>query len=220
MRIDIIFDTICPWCFIGKRRLEEMLARRPHLNAEIFWHAFLLNPDMPAEGVEYDEYIKRKFGDELRSQRLYSAIHQAGKTVDLEFDFTHVKRMPNTIDSHRLVRYAARSDQASEMVEILYQNYFIAGRDIGNRSVLIDIGTDIGFDAETLREYLYSDKDIADIHEQNPRSHRLGISGVPAFIFESQFSISGAQDPSILERMLNIAEEKQREYVEAGVQSV
>ncbi len=220
MRIDIIFDTICPWCFIGKRRLEEMLAQRPELNAEIYWHAFLLNPDMPAEGIEYDEYMRKKFGDTLRSQRLYAAINQAGLTVGLDFDFSHVNRMPNTVDSHRLVRFAARSDRASEMVELLYQNYFMVGRDIGNRSVLIDIGSDMGFNDTALREYLYSDEDIADIHEQNPRSHRLGISGVPAFIFEQQFSISGAQDPTILERMLNIAEEKQREFFEAGIQSV
>ena len=96
----------------------------------------------------------------------------------------------------------------------------MTGRDIGNRSVLIEIGASIGFDDQSLRDYLYSDEDIADILEQNPRSHRLGISGVPAFIFEREFSISGAQDPNVLERMLNVAEEKQREFFESGVQSV
>ena len=220
MRIDIIFDTICPWCYIGKRRLEEMLDRRPNLNAEIFWHAFLLNPDMPPEGIDFEDYMHKKFGGELRSQRLYSAIDQAGKSVGIEFDFNQVKRTPNTVDSHRLVRFAARENRASEMVETLYQNYFMTGRDIGNRSVLIEIGASIGFDDQSLRDYLYSDEDIADILEQNPRSNRLGISGVPAFIFEREFSISGAQDPNVLERMLNVAEEKQREFFESGVQSV
>jgi predicted DsbA family dithiol-disulfide isomerase len=220
MRIDIIFDTICPWCFIGKRRLEEMLSRRPQLNADIYWHAFLLNPDMPAEGTDFGNYMQNKFGGELRSQRLFAAIDQAGRSVGIEFDFAKVGRTPSTIDSHRLVRYAARDERASEMVETLYQNYFMEGRDIGNRSVLIDIGEKMGFDGADIREYLYSDEDIADIHEQNPRSHRLGISGVPAFIFERQFSISGAQEPNVLERMLNIAEEKQREFYEVGIQPV
>jgi predicted DsbA family dithiol-disulfide isomerase len=220
MRIDIIFDTICPWCFIGKRRLEEMLDRRPSLNAEIHWHAFLLNPDMPPEGIDYDTYMRKKFGGDLRSQKLYNAIDQAGSSVGINFDFTQVKRTPNTVDSHRLVRFAAHQDRAAEMVEALYQNYFMAGRDTGNRSVLIDIGIELGFDEMDLRKYLYSDEDIADIQEQNPRSHRLGISGVPAFIFAEKFSISGAQDPDVLERMLNIAEEKQREFYEAGIQPV
>ncbi len=220
MRIDIIFDTICPWCFIGKRRLEAMLARRPELNAEIYWHAFLLNPDIPPEGIEYDDYIRKKFGSELRAERLYASIDVAGRTVGLDFDFSQLKRTPNTVDSHRLIRFAARENRASEMVETLYQNYFMAGRDIGNRSVLIDLGASMGFKTESLREYLYSDEDIADILEQNPRSHRLGVSGVPAFIFEQEFSISGAQDSNVLERMLNIAEEKQREFYEVGVQPV
>ncbi len=197
-----------------------MLSRRPQLNAEIYWHAFLLNPDMPPEGTDFQGFMRKKFGGDLRSERLFNAIGQAGQSVGIEFDFNRVKRTPNTIDSHRLVRYAARQNRATEMVETLYQNYFMAGRDIGNRSVLIDIGVAQEFDEQNLRDYLYSDEDVADVLEQNPRSHRLGISGVPAFIFERQFSISGAQDPNVLERMLNIAEEKQREFYEAGVQPV
>ena len=197
-----------------------MLSRRPQLDAEIYWHAFLLNPDMPPEGTDFQGFMRKKFGGDLRSERLFNAIGQAGQSVGIEFDFNRVKRTPNTIDSHRLVRYAARQNRATEMVETLYQNYFMAGRDIGNRSVLIDIGVAQEFDEQNLRDYLYSDEDVADVLEQNPRSHRLGISGVPAFIFERQFSISGAQDPNVLERMLNIAEEKQREFYEAGVQPV
>jgi len=220
MHIDIIFDTICPWCFIGKRRLEKMLSRRPQLNAKIYWHAFLLNPYMPPEGSDFHGYMRKKFGNDLRSDRLFKTINQAGQSVGIEFDFDQVKRAPNTIDSHRLVRFAARQNRATEMVETLYQKYFIEGRDIGNRSVLIDIGISQRFDEQALRDYLYSDEDVADVLEQNPRSHRLGISGVPAFIFERQFSISGAQDPNVLERMLNIAEEKQREFYETGIQPV
>jgi len=197
-----------------------MLSRRPQLNAKIYWHAFLLNPYMPPEGSDFHGYMRKKFGNDLRSDRLFKTINQAGQSVGIEFDFDQVKRAPNTIDSHRLVRFAARQNRATEMVETLYQKYFIEGRDIGNRSVLIDIGISQRFNEQALRDYLYSDEDVADVLEQNPRSHRLGISGVPAFIFERQFSISGAQDPNVLERMLNIAEEKQREFYETGIQPV
>ena len=220
MRIDIIFDSICPWCFIGKRRLERMLQQRPDLNAEIYWHAFLLNPDMPVEGTEFKQYMFKKFGGEQRSQRLMTAIKLAGNSVDIEFDFERIRHTPNTVDSHRLVRLATRENCASAMVEALYENYFIFGRNIGDQSVLIEIGVSLGLDERMLKKYFHSDQDIVDIHEQNPRSHRLGISGVPAFIFERQFSISGAQDPQVLERMLNIAEEKQQDFYEVGSQPV
>ncbi len=223
MRIDIIFDTICPWCFVGKKRLEETLSARPSLVPEIYWHAFQLNPDMQPEGADHKEFMKRKFGGDLRSQRLFGAIVQAGDSAGIDFNFERIKRTPNTVDSHRLVRYAAKQEfqQAGETVEILFNSYFLEGRDIGNRSVLIDIGVaQLGFEEEALRRYLYSDEDVADIGEQNARAHRLGISGVPAFIFDGQFSISGAQDANVINRMLDVAEEKRRDLFETGTQPV
>ncbi len=220
MQIDIIFDTICPWCFIGKRRLEAALRQRPNVNAEIIWHAFLLNPDMPPEGMDRQEYMVIKFGGESRSRRVNNAIIEAGKTVGIEFNFDHVGRMPSTVDSHRLVRFAAAAGYAGQMVEALYQAYFLEGRDIGHRSVLFDIAGQLDLDIEALRDYLYSGRDVDDINEQNARAHRLGISGVPAFIFDGEFAISGAQEPSVLLRMFDIAEEKRREWMVEGTQPV
>jgi predicted DsbA family dithiol-disulfide isomerase len=220
MLIDMIFDTICPWCFIGKKRLDDMLARKPSLNTEIRWHAFLLNPDMPLEGADYDGYVYEKFGDKLRSREINNAIYLAGHTVGIDFDFTRVKRLPNSVDSHRLVRFATRKNRAAEMLEMLYQNHFIIGRDISNRAILIDIANDLGFDEIELREYLYSEEDIVDIYEQNSKSHRHGIRGVPTFIFAKQFAISGAQDPAVLQRMLSIAEETQHEFDETDTQLI
>jgi predicted DsbA family dithiol-disulfide isomerase len=223
MRIDIIFDTICPWCFVGKKRLEETLKARSELIPEIFWHAFQLNPDMQPEGVDHKEFMKRKFGDDLRSQRLFGSIVQAGESLGIDFRFDRIKRTPNTVDSHRLVRFAAQqnSQSANETVETLFNSYFLEGRDIGNRSVLIDIGiSELAFEEDELRRYLYSDENVSDIGEQNARAHRLGISGVPAFIFDGQFSISGAQDANVINRIIDISEEKRRELFETGTQPV
>lgn len=197
---------------------------RPGLQPEIFWHAFQLNPDMPPEGVDHRDFMKRKFGGDLRSQRLFGAISQAGDSVGIAFNFERIKRTPNTVDSHRLVRFAAQQSnvaKATETVEALFTNYFLEGRDTGNRSVLIDIAVEqLGFEEDALRRYLYSDEDVTDIGEQNARAHRLGISGVPAFIIDGQFSISGAQDANVINRMLDIAEEKGREVYESGTQPV
>ena len=166
---------------------------------------------MPPEGMDRGEYLTVKFGNEARSDRVYGAIDAAGKSMGVNFRFDRIERIPSSIDSHRLVRYANRHGQAGEAVEALYQAYFFDGRDTGNRLALYDIGEELGFDTEALRRYYYSDEDCSDILDQNARAHRLGVSGVPAFIVDGQFSVSGAQEPQVLARLLDIAEERQRE---------
>ncbi len=220
MRIDVIFDTICPWCFLGKKRLERALTDKPHLNAEVTWHAFLLNPDLPPGGVERAVYLNAKFGNENRSNRVYQAIGEAGKSLGIDFDFDQIDRTPNTLDSHRFVRFAQAAGRGSEVVETLFQAYFIRGLDTGSRTALYALAEELGFDVNELRTYLYSDEDVEDIRQQNARAHRLGISGVPAFIVEDQFSISGAQEPQVIGRLLEVAEERQRELFANGLQPV
>lgn len=218
MKINVIFDTICPWCFIGKRRLDQALAKRPVPKLEFTWQAFLLNPDMPVEGLDHSTYLAAKFGGDARSQRVYSAIADAGRNSGIEFNFDAISRTPNSIDSHRLVRYADRTGYASQAVELLFQAYFLEGSDIGNRSVLVKIAEQLGFKAEAFREYLYGSSDLEDINQQNARAHRIGVSGVPAFIIDGQFSVSGAQEPMILQRVLDVAREKRLELSETGTQ--
>ncbi len=204
MRIDVIFDTICPWCFIGKRRLDLLLDQQQHSNFEIIWHTYFLNPGMPVEGMDYEEYMQYKFGGKVEIKNLNNTINETAKDLNLKFEFTRIKRAPNSLDSHRMVKLAIRNNRGAEMLESLYQNYFMMGKDIGNRSVLIGIATELGYDSSEVRKYLYSDKDTLEILAQNQRTLRLGINGVPAFIFDEKFSISGAQDTKILLRMLNI----------------
>ena len=220
MRIDIVFDTICPWCFIGKRRMEAALEARPHIQSDISWHAFLLNPEMPAEGMEREDYMRLKFGGETRSRRVNNAISAAGRAAGISFEFGNIRRTPSTVDSHRLVRFADRHEKAGAAVEALYRAYFLNGQDIGHRSVLFQIGDRLGLDVDQLRTYIYSDLDIDDIGEQNARAHRLGISGVPAFIIDGELSISGAQEPAVFHRIFDVAEEMRRELMVEGTQPV
>jgi predicted DsbA family dithiol-disulfide isomerase len=218
MRIDIIFDTICPWCYIGKKRLEASLAAAPMDDLEIHWNAFLLNPEMPPEGMDEREYTRAKFGGEARARRVYASIRRTGEASGIDFRLERIDWVPNTIDSHRVIRYAERDGLAGAAVEAIFQSYFTEGRDIGMRSALLDIGAAIGLDRDGLSGYLASDEDRDDVREQNIRAHRLGISGVPAFIVDGQFSLSGAQDPQVIHRLLEVAREKRGEIFDTGNQ--
>lgn len=218
MHINVIFDTVCPWCFIGKRRLEEALRQAPQDNLEISWQAFLLNPDMPLGGMDQTAYLAAKFGGEERLRRVYKAVADAGRSSGIAFAFDAISRAPNSIDSHRLVRFAAKYERGGEAVERLYQDYFLNGRDIGARGVLIQIAEDLGLNPEEFRAYLYGGGDIDEIQEENTRAHRFGISGVPAFVIDGQFTVSGAQEPAVLKRIFDVAAERRQELMESGTQ--
>jgi predicted DsbA family dithiol-disulfide isomerase len=205
MQIDIIFDTVCPWCYIGKRRLERALAMRPQVQAKPRWRPFLLNPEMPPEGIDRTAYLMKKFGSEARVRRIYGAIGEAGQSVEIDFAFERIGRTPNSVDSHRLVRFAEARGRADEVVEALFVEFFVDGRDIGDQRVLTEVGVANGFDRDELSAYLESSDDVALIHDENARAHRLGINGVPSFAFNGKLLISGAQEPQVLVRMLDAA---------------
>lgn len=205
MRLDIIFDTVCPWCYIGKRRLEKALAQRPNLPVEIEWRPFLLNPDMPPDGIDRTAYLIKKFGSEARVRRVYGAIGDAGQSVEIDFAFDRIRRTPSSVSSHRLVRFAHQFINPAALVERLFQAYFIGGEDIGDTDFLIATGASFGLDEGRLSRYLKSDADVQTIYNENARAHRLGINGVPAFSAEGNMVISGAQEPEVLVRVLDAA---------------
>ncbi len=207
MQIDFIFDAVCPWCYIGKRRLEAALRLRPHLSVTPRWRPFLLNPEIPPEGIDRTAYLVNKFGSEARVSRVYGAIAKAGQSAEIDFEFDRIRQTPNTVNAHRMVRFAERSGRANEAVEALFLNYFVNGKNIGENDILIDIGKNLGLDDEALEAYLRGDRDAAFIYEENARAHRLGINGVPSFIFNTKMAISGAQDAEILARILDAAQE-------------
>ena len=205
MEIDIIFDTVCPWCYIGKRRLEMALSMRPQIRVKLNWRPFLLNPEMPPEGIDRTAYLVKKFGSESRTNRIYGTIGEAGQSVEIDFAFERIGKTPNSVDSHRLVRFAHECGLADEVVEALFVEFFINGRDIGDLRVLTEIGAANGLDAQEIKAYLNTDADVGAIHDENIRAHRLGINGVPSFAFNEKFVISGAQEPQVLARMLDAA---------------
>ncbi|MGH6662575.1 MAG: DsbA family oxidoreductase [Rhodospirillales bacterium] len=205
MEIDVIFDTVCPWCYIGKRRLEKALAMRPQIQVRPRWRPFLLNPEMPPEGIDRSAYLMKKFGSEARVRRIYGAIGEAGQSVEIEFAFDRIGRTPNSVDSHRMVRFAEARGRADQVVEALFVEFFVKGRDIGERIVLVDVGAANGLERDELAAYLESDDDVALVHDENARAHRLGINGVPSFAFNGKLLISGAQEPQVLVRMLDAA---------------
>ncbi len=205
MKIDIIFDTVCPWCYIGKRRLEMALSMRPQIKVKPNWRPFLLNPEMPPEGIDRTAYLVKKFGSESRVSRIYGAIGEAGQSVDIDFAFDRIDKTPNSVDSHRLVRFAHERGLADEVAEALFVEFFINGRDIGDLRVLTEIGAANGLDAKEVEAYLNTDADVDTIYDENVRAHRLGINGVPSFAFNEKFVISGAQEPQVLARMLDAA---------------
>lgn len=207
MLVEIVFDPSCPWCYIGKRQLERAIMLRPKLRVMRRWSPFLLSPDMPAEGVERARFLIRKFGSEARVARIFRAIAHVGEAVGIAFAFERIARAPNTRNAHRLVRYAERFGRADDAVEALFHGYFVEGRDIGDLEVLVRLARGIGLEPARVRAHLLSDADGPAIAEENARAHRLGINGVPAFIFSGSFIVCGAQDPRVLARMLDVGRE-------------
>jgi len=195
MRIDIVADVICPWCFIGKRRLETALAQRPAIAPDITWRPFQLNPDMPREGMPRDAYLAAKFGGQAHAKRINQAAVDAGHSVGIPFAFDKIARTPNTLNAHRLVRYAQRHGRANEVVDRLFSGYFIEGRDIGDLDTLAEIAGDSGLDTGDAARFLAGVSERAEVAADDSGARRLGINAVPCFIFAGQYAISGAQEP-------------------------
>ncbi len=200
--IDIISDVVCPWCYIGKRRLEAALRQRPEAQRGVAtrWHAFQLNPDIPAGGVDRRVYLERKFGGAERAKEIYARIRAAGDEVGIAFDFERIERQPNTFDAHRLIAWAQDSDPAKgdALIERLFRAYFVEGAYIGDVETLAALAGDAGFDADEARVMLASDAGRAQVQAEEQRARALGVSGVPFFIFEQRLAVSGAQSPEVL----------------------
>ena len=212
LSIEIVHDLVCPWCYLGVRRLMRTLRRRPDLLFELAWRPFLLNPDMPRVGMARPDYVVRKFGGEDRARRLYSSISEIGRAEGVMFRFDRIRRTPSSIDAHRLVRYAARFGFADVMVESLFSPHFTDGRYIGDYAVLVAIGQACGLDPLATRRFLAGDGETDSVHADNLRAHRLGINGVPCFVVSGRHAIAGAQEPEVIERLLDVAAVEAAEF--------
>lgn len=205
LAIDIVHDLVCPWCYLGVRRLMRTLRRRPDLLFDLTWRPFLLNPDMPRAGMSRPDYVIRKFGGEDRARRLYASIAEIGRSEGILFRFDRIRRTPSSVDAHRLVRFAGRFGRAEGMVEALFSAHFTDGLDIGDHQLLVAIASACGLDPASAQRFLRSDDEVDSIHADNLRAHRLGINGVPCFVISGRHAIAGAQEPEVIERLLDVA---------------
>jgi len=205
VQIDIYSDTVCPWCFIGKRRLERALAARDDIDVSIRWHAFQLNPDMPAAGMERERYLASKFGGPERAASVYATIARAGHAERIPFDFEAIPRMPNTIQSHRLVRYADRFGMQDAVVEALFKAFFFDGEDIGDDVTLLRVGSRVGLERDATAAFLAGDEERDTVVAEDLRARRMGINAVPFFVVNGDYAISGAQEPEAFFPLFDLA---------------
>jgi predicted DsbA family dithiol-disulfide isomerase len=203
--VEIVFDFVCPWCYLGVHRFARLRARRRDMTIQPIWRPFLLNPDMPRLGITRTDYAARKFGDEERARRFYAAITDIAAAEGLPIDFSRIRRTPSSIDAHRLVRFAEALGCAETVVLAVFRAYFHDGADIGHIESLVGIAADAGLDPVATRHFLASDQAIEHIHADNLYAHRLGINGVPCFVVDGAAAIAGAQEPDVLERLIELA---------------
>ncbi|MFZ3238365.1 MAG: DsbA family oxidoreductase [Stellaceae bacterium] len=205
MHIDIVADVACPWCFIGKRRLERALALRPDIVATWSWRAFQLNPDLPGGGIPRDFFLAAKFGDMRQAVRSETAIAATGRAEGIDFAFERIRRTPNTLRAHRLIRLAAAAGRGDALAEALFRAYFTQGIDIGDIGALAIIAERGGIDRGLAAAYLESEAGTVEILAEDRRARRLGIHAVPCFVIERGYAISGAQEPEMLLPLLDLA---------------
>jgi predicted DsbA family dithiol-disulfide isomerase len=198
VRIDVVSDVVCPWCFIGKHRLEAALKLKPEIAVEVHWRPYFLNDWIPREGIPREEYLTAKFGSPERYKGIAQRVSQAAAEEGLTYDSDKMKRQPNTLDCHRLIRWAEAQGKANEMKQKLMDLYFTAGADLTERETLVQAAASVGLDAEEVRARLASDQDVEQIEREAQSAKEAGIDGVPCFIFGGKFAVSGAQAPEYL----------------------
>lgn len=197
LRVDVVSDVVCPWCFIGKRRLEQALASLPEVHAEVFWRPFQLDGTIPKGGISREEYLTRKFGPE-RNKQMYERLVGLGQEAGISFHFDAIKISPNTLDAHRVVRWAQTVGTQSAAVERLLELFFVEGKDVGDPAVLAEVAAEHGIERPVAERLLAGEADEAEVRAEIETAQRMGIQGVPFFIFDSKVAISGAQPAEVL----------------------
>ena len=213
VRIDVVSDVVCPWCFIGKRRLEKALALKPEIPVEVHWHPYFLNDWIPREGMAREEYLTTKFGSPERYKGIAQRVSAAAAAEGLVYASDKMKRQPNTTDCHRLIMWADVQGKAPAMKQKLMDLYFTEGADLSDRETLVKAAVDVGLDADKVRGDLAGEKDVDAVGDEAQRAKEAGIDGVPCFIFAGKYAVSGAQAPEYLAEMI------ERAALETGTQA-
>ena len=199
MQIDVISDTVCPWCFIGKRRLQKAMALRPGIAFDVRWRPYQLDTTVPRDGMDRQAYMRAKFGDDPKKiVEMYKLIAAEGAKDGIEFDFASIQRRPNTLDSHRVIRWAEAAGVQDDVVERLFIGYFENAEDIGDIRILADIADMCGMDGLEVAEMLESDTDLSLVTREDEIAREMGVTGVPAMIFGNRLAVSGAREAEVL----------------------
>jgi len=201
LTIDIVSDVVCPWCYLGEKRLEQALAEEAGPVA-VRWRPYQLDPTIPEGGLDRAEYMAKKFGASGRLQSVHDNLTRLGAEVGLPFAFDKITRSPNTLDAHRLIRWAASAGVQSRVVDRLFEAYFVEGRDIGDRVVLTEIAAECGLDADLVERLLAEGADSEVVRQEVEQAQAMGVSGVPFFIFAGRLGVPGAQEPSALRQAM------------------
>jgi len=202
VKLDIISDPICPWCYIGKTLLDRALEAEPEHPFEIEWHPFQLNPDMPREGMDRRAYLEGKFGGKEQAIKVYGQIDEHARGVGLELELGAIKRTPNTLDAHRLIHWAGIEQRQSMLVSSMFRAYFKDGRDISDHEVLADLADTCGMDAALVQRLLATDEDLEGIREKDAGFRKMGVNSVPTFIIAGQHAVPGAQPPELWRKVI------------------
>jgi len=205
MQIDFISDTVCPWCFIGKRRLTRAMALRPDIAFDMRYRPYQLDPNIPPGGVDRGPYMAARFGADAKLDEAYAAIAAEGAKEGIDFDWAAIHKRPNTVNSHRLIRWAEAQGVQDEVVDRLFVAYFENGDDIGDIRVLADIADLCGMDGSQIADLLESDTDTAFVEREDKLAHEMGVTGVPAMIFANRVAVTGAREPEVLALVIDKA---------------
>jgi len=208
VKLDILSDPICPWCYIGKSYLDRALAAAPDHPFTIEWHPFQLNPEMPADGMDRRAYLEGKFGGKEAAIQAYLPVHEHAETAGLELHLDKITRTPNTLDAPRLIHWAGIEGKQTAAVSALFKAYFVEGRDIGDHDTLADIADGLEIDASVILRLLQSDSDAQDIRDRDAAARDMGVTSVPTFIVDGKHAVPGAQPPELWAKVIAEIREK------------
>jgi predicted DsbA family dithiol-disulfide isomerase len=202
IRLDIFSDPVCPWCYVGKANLDKALGQHPDHPFQIQWHPFQLNPEMPPEGVTKRAYLEEKFGGKTRVDAVHDRLREAARSAGVDMDPDKPRRMPNTLNAHRLIHWAGIEGVQQAVVDALMRAYWVEGRDIGDLDTLADIAGENGMDRDATLRLLQSDADADDIQARDQDARHKGVNSVPTFLIAQQYVVSGAQPPETWEKVI------------------
>ena len=203
--IDVVSDVVCPWCYLGKRRLEKALTLVPEVNAVVRWHPFQLDATIPPEGMDRKEYLRRKFGDLGRIEAAHERLAEMGRREGIDYEFDKIERSANTIDAHRVIHWAGAEGVEDAMVERLFRAYFTEGLDIGDRTVLAHLAGEVGLEAAEIAARLASEEDVEAVRTAIEEAYRIGVTGVPCFIIDQRYAVIGAEAPETIAQAIRQA---------------